>query len=107
MCVRAVVLGTNVISEVFRRQPGVRVPEWLESLTGEVAITTVTLAELPAGVRRLMRQPEHQGLLQCRHRADRPLGRLAVGSRARDAAEPGTGTGSTDGQESAVLGPAP
>lgn len=48
-----IVLDTNVISEVFRPRPEARVVAWLESLTGEVAITAVTLAELMAGVRRL------------------------------------------------------
>lgn len=48
-----IVLDTNVISEVFRPHPHAQVVAWLESLTGEVAITAVTLAELLAGVRRL------------------------------------------------------
>ncbi len=48
-----IVLDTNVISEVFRPAPDDRVVAWLEALTGEVAITAVTLAELLAGVRRL------------------------------------------------------
>lgn len=48
-----IVLDTNVISEIFRPTPEHRVVDWLESLTGEVAITAVTLAELLAGVRRL------------------------------------------------------
>lgn len=48
-----IVLDTNVISEIFRPAPEPRVVEWLESLTGDVAITSVTLAELLAGVRRL------------------------------------------------------
>ena len=48
-----IVLDTNVISEVFRLQPDPQVVAWLESLTGNVAITTITLAELHAGVRRL------------------------------------------------------
>lgn len=48
-----IVLDTNVISEIFRPQPDTRVVTWLESLTGDVAITAVTLAELLAGVRRL------------------------------------------------------
>ncbi|MEZ0578329.1 type II toxin-antitoxin system VapC family toxin [Nocardioides sp. MH1] len=46
-------LDTNVISELFRPRPEPRVVAWLEALTGEVAITAVTLAELLAGVRRL------------------------------------------------------
>ncbi|MGC8054966.1 PIN domain-containing protein, partial [Salmonella enterica] len=48
-----IVLDTNVISEIFRPSPEPRVVEWLASLTGDVAITSVTLAELLAGVRRL------------------------------------------------------
>lgn len=48
-----IVLDTNVISEIFRRQPETRVISWLESLTDDVAITTITLAELLAGVQRL------------------------------------------------------
>ncbi len=48
-----IVLDTNVISEVFRPHPDAKVVAWLESLSGEVAITAITLAELLAGVRRL------------------------------------------------------
>lgn len=48
-----IVLDTNVISEIFRPTPEPRVVEWLASLSGDVAITAVTLAELLAGVRRL------------------------------------------------------
>jgi predicted nucleic acid-binding protein len=48
-----IVLDTNVISEIFRPAPDERVIDWLESLTGEVAITSLTLAELLTGVRRL------------------------------------------------------
>ena len=52
-----IVLDTNVISEIFRPEPEARVVTWLEGLTGDVAITAVTLAELLAGVHRL---PEGQ-----------------------------------------------
>ena len=48
-----IVLDTNVISEIFRPSPEPRLVEWLVSLTGDVAITSITLAELLAGVRRL------------------------------------------------------
>ena len=48
-----IVLDTNVISEIFRPQPDARVVAWLEALTGDVAITAITLAELLAGVRQL------------------------------------------------------
>ncbi|GEL45753.1 type II toxin-antitoxin system VapC family toxin [Cellulomonas hominis] len=52
-----IVLDTNVISEIFRPDPEARVVTWLEGLTGDVAITAVTLAELLAGLHRL---PEGQ-----------------------------------------------
>lgn len=48
-----IVLDTNVVSEVFRSSPEAGVVGWLASLTGDVAITSVTLAELLAGGRRL------------------------------------------------------
>jgi predicted nucleic acid-binding protein len=48
-----IILDTNVISEVIRSAPNGRVVAWLESLTGEVAITAVTFAELLAGLGRL------------------------------------------------------
>lgn len=48
-----IVLDTNVISEVLKPDPDVRVVTWLESLTEDVSITAVTLAELLAGLRRL------------------------------------------------------
>jgi len=48
-----IVLDTNVISELFRPRPEPRVVAWLVALTDDVAITTITLAELLTGVRRL------------------------------------------------------
>lgn len=48
-----IVLDTNVISEVLKPRPNANVVVWLESLTDEVAITAITLAELLAGLRRL------------------------------------------------------
>lgn len=48
-----IILDTNVISEIFRPLPESRVVDWLTSLEGDVAITSVTLAELLAGLRRL------------------------------------------------------
>lgn len=48
-----IVLDTNVVCEAFRPQPADRVIAWMEGLTGDIAITAVTLAELLAGVRRL------------------------------------------------------
>lgn len=48
-----IILGTSVLSEVFRPPPDTRVTVWMESLANDVAITAITLAELLAGVRRL------------------------------------------------------
>ncbi|QRN78888.1 MAG: type II toxin-antitoxin system VapC family toxin [Nocardiopsis sp. BM-2018] len=48
-----IVLDTDVISEIFRPAPEPRVLERLTSLTGDVAITSITLAELLTWVRRL------------------------------------------------------
>lgn len=47
------ILDTSVIAEVFRPSPEPRVVDWLASLEGDVAFTSVTLAELLAAVRRL------------------------------------------------------
>ena len=59
-----IVLDTNVISEIFRPSPEPRVVEWLVSLTGDVAITSITLAELLAGVRMLPNGQRKDGLAQ-------------------------------------------
>lgn len=48
-----IVLDTNVISELLRRDPDANVVAWVRSLNDEVSITAVTLAELFAGVRSL------------------------------------------------------
>lgn len=48
-----IILDTDVISEIFRPAPEPRVVEWLATLVDDVAITSITLAELLAGVRRL------------------------------------------------------
>ncbi len=42
-----------MISEILRPRPDSRAIGWMEGLTGEVAITAITLAELLAGVHRL------------------------------------------------------
>lgn len=73
-----IVLDTNVISEIFRPSPERRVVDWIESLTGDVAITSVTLAELLAGVRRL---PDGRRKEELTRRIDAALGPYR-GSRA-------------------------
>jgi predicted nucleic acid-binding protein len=59
-----IVLDTNVISEILRPRPEPRIVAWLEALTDGVAITTITMAELLAGVRRLPdgRRKAHTGV---------------------------------------------
>ena len=70
-----IVLDTNVISEVFRPHPDAGVVAWLESLTGDVAITAVTLAELLAGVRRLPDGRRKNALSEAIHAAIEPYRR--------------------------------
>jgi len=48
-----IVLDTCVISEIFKSNPHARVVAWLETITDDVAVTAITLAEILAGVRRL------------------------------------------------------
>jgi len=48
-----IILDTNVVSELFRPVPDPNVVSWLENLAGDAAITSITLAELFAGVGRL------------------------------------------------------
>jgi hypothetical protein len=51
-----IVLDTNVLSELTRREPDPRVLAWADSLpSGEAATTAVTAAELLYGVARLPR----------------------------------------------------
>jgi predicted nucleic acid-binding protein len=48
-----IVLDTNVVSEMVRATPDLRVLHWLQQLDDDVAITAVTWGELFAGLRRL------------------------------------------------------
>jgi len=49
-----IALDTNVISELMRAQPDQRVLDWLDGLPpGDVAVTSVTVAELLYGIARL------------------------------------------------------
>ena len=65
-----IILDTNVILEVFRPSPEPRVVAWLSSLVGNVAITSVTFAELLAGVRRL---PDGRRKVELARRIDAAL----------------------------------
>lgn len=48
-----IVADTNVLSEPLRREPNPFVVEWLAEHATELAVTTITIAELRYGVRRL------------------------------------------------------
>lgn len=68
-----IVLDTNVISELVRSQPEARVVAWLQTLSGDVAITAVTLAELLAGVQRLPKGTRKTALSAAIDEALRPF----------------------------------
>jgi predicted nucleic acid-binding protein len=50
-----IVLDTNVVSELLRPAPAPPVVEWVQNLDDDVAITSIALGEILAGVRRLPR----------------------------------------------------
>lgn len=45
-----IVLDTNVVSELFRRRPEPAVITWIEHAGNDLAITTVTMSEILAGL---------------------------------------------------------
>lgn len=48
-----IILDTNVLSELFRPEPDPNVLKWLTVIGDDVATTSITAAELLAGVRRM------------------------------------------------------
>lgn len=67
-----IVLDTNVVSEPFRIGPDPRVLAWVEAITDDVALTTITLAELLAGARRLPEGRRRSDLVSAIEDATRP-----------------------------------
>ena len=62
-----IILDTNVISEIIKKQPDEHVANWLRNQdTSNLATTAITVAELLAGI---CRMPEGK-----RHRYDRQAG---------------------------------
>ncbi len=57
-----IVLDTNVVSELIRPAPEAMVVAWLEGVTDEVALTTITVAELLAGLALLPAGRRRDGL---------------------------------------------
>ncbi|MBN6777576.1 type II toxin-antitoxin system VapC family toxin [Pseudoclavibacter alba] len=73
-----IVLDTNVVSELLRRDPDTRVLQWFEVQAEELAITSVTWAELLAGVELLPEGKRRRELRSALLRASAPF----VGTRA-------------------------
>ena len=48
-----IVLDTNVVSEVMRREPSQRVLQWLRDNESNLALPTITIAELAFGIERI------------------------------------------------------
>jgi predicted nucleic acid-binding protein len=60
-----IILDTNVVSELIRRQPDAAVVAWLDAQpSGDVATTAITVAELLYGVARLPRGRRKEQLAQ-------------------------------------------
>jgi toxin FitB len=58
-----IVLDTNVLSEVVRERPSPVVVEWMRSIDEPTAVTTISIAELTYGIRRLPRGARRDGLI--------------------------------------------
>jgi len=72
-------LDTNVISETLRKTPDAAVIAWLVRNDAELALPTVTIAEIAFGIKTIYADPRaarlEQGLAEWRHRfADRIFG---------------------------------
>ena len=72
-----VVLDTNVVSELMRASPGSDVVEWLDGQhTRDLFVTSVTEAEIRAGVAGLPEGARRKGLVAA---AERAFGNLFAG----------------------------
>jgi predicted nucleic acid-binding protein len=105
-------LDTNVLSETLRRSPDQGVIAWLVRHDAELALPTVTIAEIAFGIQKI--KPDQrairleQGLSDWRHRfADRIFGlteeaALAYGELMGAAARRGLGLSAPDGMIAAI-----
>lgn len=105
-------LDTNVVSETLRRAPASAVTAWLVRHDAELALPTVTIAEIAFGIAKI--QPDQraarleQGLADWRHRfADRIFGlteeaALAYGEIMGAASRQGNGMSAPDGMIAAI-----
>ena len=105
-------LDTNLISETLRKSPDPAVFAWLVRHDAEVALSTVTIAEIAYGIRKI--RPDEradrleQGLADWRHRfADRIFGlteeaAMAYGNIMGDASRQGVILSAPDGMIAAI-----
>jgi predicted nucleic acid-binding protein len=105
-------LDTNVLSESLRRSPDRAVIAWLVQHDAELALPTVTIAEIAFGIRKILPDQRaarlEQGLSDWRHRfADRIFGlteeaALAYGDIMGAAFRQGLGMSAPDGMIAAI-----
>lgn len=105
-------IDTNVLSETLRRSPDPSVVAWLVRYDAELALPTVTIAEIAYGIRKI--HPDQrasrfeEGLSEWRRRfADRIFGltetaALAYGDIMGEAARRGHGMSAPDGMIAAI-----
>ncbi|MGA8170278.1 MAG: type II toxin-antitoxin system VapC family toxin [Methylocystis sp.] len=105
-------LDTNVVSETLRKSPDAAVISWLARHDAELALPTVTIAEIAFGIQKILPDQRamrlEQGLSEWRHRfADRIFGlteeaALAYGEIMGSAARQGLGMSAPDGMIAAI-----
>ncbi len=106
-------LDTNVLSESLRKAPDPTVIAWLVQHDAELALPTVTIAEIAFGIRKILPDQRatrlEQGLSDWRHRfADRIFGlteqaALAYGDIMAAASRQGLGMSAPDGMIAAIV----
>jgi predicted nucleic acid-binding protein len=106
-------LDTNVLSETLRKSPDPKVIAWLVRHDAELALPTVTIAEIAFGIRKILPDRRaarlEQGLSDWRHRfADRIFGlteqaALAYGDIMAAASRQGLGMSAPDGMIAAIV----
>jgi len=106
-------LDTNVLSETLRKTPSPTVIEWLVRRDAELALPTVTIAEIAFGIQKILPDQRalrlEQGLSDWRRRfADRIFGlteeaALAYGEIMGAASRRGLGMSAPDGMIAAIV----
>lgn len=106
-------LDTNVLSETLRKTPSPTVIEWLVRHDAELALPTVTIAEIAFGIQKILPDQRalhlEQGLSDWRRRfADRIFGlteeaALAYGEIMGAASRRGLGMSAPDGMIAAIV----